>query len=200
MGEAGSTPQLVLCPLSLSHKGHYICRVNHGANCTFSQWAHIGVIHSGGTLICHVQPFIICSSMQGSSRAHYNIWRFQTAAVPAVCFQGQGVGCWSPFSLNHKCCRRVRACSWSAKQRAILLRSTSGTTTHYPWNNTMHVRSRWGRPRQWQRILSARESIRVTDAKNGLKCQIQRECKTPNNTTTWYMEEKHKKHKNIKEA
>lgn len=47
LGEAGSTQELVLCPLSLSHKGHYICRVNHGANCTFSQWAHIGVIHSG---------------------------------------------------------------------------------------------------------------------------------------------------------
>lgn len=45
----GSTPELVLCPLSPLHQGHYICRVNHGANCIFSQWAHVGVIRSAGT-------------------------------------------------------------------------------------------------------------------------------------------------------
>lgn len=47
--EMGSAPELVLCPLSLSHQGHYICRVNHGENCVFSQWAQVRVIHSAGT-------------------------------------------------------------------------------------------------------------------------------------------------------
>lgn len=46
----GSTPELVLCPLSPLHRGHYICRVNHGANFIFSQWAHVGVIRSAGTI------------------------------------------------------------------------------------------------------------------------------------------------------
>lgn len=46
--EMGSTPELVLCPLGLVHQGHYICRVNHGENCIFSQWAQVCVIHSAG--------------------------------------------------------------------------------------------------------------------------------------------------------
>ncbi|CAL8308077.1 unnamed protein product [Lota lota] len=41
LGGTGSAADLVLCPLGPVHQGHYICRVNHGDNCTFSQWAHI---------------------------------------------------------------------------------------------------------------------------------------------------------------
>ncbi|KAK0132062.1 Mucosa-associated lymphoid tissue lymphoma translocation protein 1 [Merluccius polli] len=41
LGDTGSAADLVLCPLGPVHQGHYICRVNHGENCTFSQWAHI---------------------------------------------------------------------------------------------------------------------------------------------------------------
>ncbi|XP_073332580.1 MALT paracaspase 2 [Pagrus major] len=44
----GSTPELVLCPLAPIHQGHYICRVNHGENCIFSQWAQVCVVHSAG--------------------------------------------------------------------------------------------------------------------------------------------------------
>jgi len=41
LGGIGSAADLVLCPLGPVHQGHYICRVNHGENCAFSQWAHI---------------------------------------------------------------------------------------------------------------------------------------------------------------
>ncbi|XP_076582458.1 MALT paracaspase 2 [Chaetodon auriga] len=47
--ETGSTPELVLCPLAPVHQGHYICRVNHGENCVFSQWAHVRFVHSAGS-------------------------------------------------------------------------------------------------------------------------------------------------------
>ncbi|XP_070765075.1 MALT paracaspase 2 [Enoplosus armatus] len=46
LDETGSTPELVLCPPV--HPGHYICRVNHGENCIFSQWAHVCFVHSAG--------------------------------------------------------------------------------------------------------------------------------------------------------
>lgn len=49
MNETGSTPDLALCPLALVHQGHYICRVNHGENCIFSQWAHVRCVYSAGT-------------------------------------------------------------------------------------------------------------------------------------------------------
>lgn len=45
----GSTPELVLCPLAPIHQGHYICRVNHGENCIFSQWVHVRFVHSAGS-------------------------------------------------------------------------------------------------------------------------------------------------------
>ncbi|XP_029987211.1 MALT paracaspase 2 isoform X2 [Sphaeramia orbicularis] len=45
---SGSTPELVLCPLNPGHQGHYICRVNHGENCMFSQWAHVRLVQSAG--------------------------------------------------------------------------------------------------------------------------------------------------------
>lgn len=48
LDETGSTPELVLCPLAPIHQGHYICRVNHGENCVFSQWAHVRLVHSAG--------------------------------------------------------------------------------------------------------------------------------------------------------
>uniref|UniRef100_A0A671VNH0 MALT paracaspase 2 n=1 Tax=Sparus aurata TaxID=8175 RepID=A0A671VNH0_SPAAU len=55
------TPELVLCPLAPIHQGHYICRVNHGENCIFSQWVHVRSSSSlfpgsvSGLLITH-QP------------------------------------------------------------------------------------------------------------------------------------------------
>lgn len=48
LNETGSTPDLALCPLALVHQGHYICRVNHGENCIFSQWAHVRCVYSAG--------------------------------------------------------------------------------------------------------------------------------------------------------
>ncbi|XP_049910313.1 MALT paracaspase 2 [Epinephelus moara] len=48
LDETGSTPELVLCPLTTAHQGHYICRVNHGENCVFSQWAHVRFVQSAG--------------------------------------------------------------------------------------------------------------------------------------------------------
>lgn len=48
--ETGTTPELVLCPLAPTHQGHYICRINHGIKCIFSQWAHVSVISSAGIL------------------------------------------------------------------------------------------------------------------------------------------------------
>lgn len=48
LNESGSTPGLVLCPLAPSHQGHYICRVNHGENFLFSQWAHVRFTYSAG--------------------------------------------------------------------------------------------------------------------------------------------------------
>uniref|UniRef100_A0A3Q1HEJ0 MALT paracaspase 2 n=1 Tax=Anabas testudineus TaxID=64144 RepID=A0A3Q1HEJ0_ANATE len=47
--EVGSTPELVLCPLSPVHQGHYICRVNHGENCLFSQWSYVSLVNSAGS-------------------------------------------------------------------------------------------------------------------------------------------------------
>uniref|UniRef100_A0A3P8UCB8 MALT paracaspase 2 n=1 Tax=Amphiprion percula TaxID=161767 RepID=A0A3P8UCB8_AMPPE len=45
----GSSPELVLCPLSQAHQGHFICRINHGDNCIFSQWARVLLVHSAGS-------------------------------------------------------------------------------------------------------------------------------------------------------
>ncbi|KAM8888464.1 MALT paracaspase 2 [Synchiropus picturatus] len=42
----GTTPDLVLGPVTQSDAGHYICRVNHGDNCAFSQWAHVRLLQS----------------------------------------------------------------------------------------------------------------------------------------------------------
>lgn len=46
--ESGTTPELILCPLAPVHQGHYICRINSGIKCIFSQWAHLSVICSAG--------------------------------------------------------------------------------------------------------------------------------------------------------
>lgn len=58
MDDTGNTSELVLCPLSLVHQGHYICRVNHGENCIFSQWTHVSVVTSAGS-----SPGILTSSL-----------------------------------------------------------------------------------------------------------------------------------------
>lgn len=60
MDEMGCAPELVLCPLSPVHQGHYICRVNYGDNCIFSQWAQVRIIHSAGniTLLLLVVPLV----------------------------------------------------------------------------------------------------------------------------------------------
>ncbi|XP_068447877.1 MALT paracaspase 2 isoform X2 [Clinocottus analis] len=44
----GNTPELVLCPTALAHQGHYICRVHHGGNFIFSQWAHVRFLQTAG--------------------------------------------------------------------------------------------------------------------------------------------------------
>ncbi|XP_040895850.1 MALT paracaspase 2 [Toxotes jaculatrix] len=46
LDETGCTPQLILCPIAPAHQGHYICRVNHGDNCIFSQWARVRLVRS----------------------------------------------------------------------------------------------------------------------------------------------------------
>ncbi|XP_042340091.1 MALT paracaspase 2 [Plectropomus leopardus] len=48
LDETGSTPELVLCPLVPAHQGHYICRVHHGENCVFSEWAQVRFVQSAG--------------------------------------------------------------------------------------------------------------------------------------------------------
>ncbi|XP_034738304.1 MALT paracaspase 2 [Etheostoma cragini] len=48
LDETGSTPELVLCPLAPVHQGPYICRVHHGENFIFSQWAHVHLVQSAG--------------------------------------------------------------------------------------------------------------------------------------------------------
>ncbi|XP_061680702.1 MALT paracaspase 2 isoform X2 [Syngnathoides biaculeatus] len=40
----GHTPELVVCPLGPEHQGSYICRVNHGDTCAFSQWAQVRLV------------------------------------------------------------------------------------------------------------------------------------------------------------
>ncbi|XP_061593116.1 MALT paracaspase 2 [Cololabis saira] len=49
LDETGSSPELILCPLRPAHRGHYICRINHGEKCVFSQWAHVRLLHSAGS-------------------------------------------------------------------------------------------------------------------------------------------------------
>ncbi|KAM8873859.1 MALT paracaspase 2 isoform 2-T2 [Spinachia spinachia] len=44
----GNTPELVLRPSASAHQGHYICRVHHGGDFTFSQWAHVGFVQAAG--------------------------------------------------------------------------------------------------------------------------------------------------------
>ncbi|XP_035031880.1 MALT paracaspase 2 [Hippoglossus stenolepis] len=57
----GCTPELILCPLAPVHQGHYICRVNHGEKCIFSQWARVRLVSSAGS-----SPDCSSSLFQGS--------------------------------------------------------------------------------------------------------------------------------------
>nr|XP_019936306.1 PREDICTED: mucosa-associated lymphoid tissue lymphoma translocation protein 1-like [Paralichthys olivaceus] len=61
LDKTGCTPELVLCPLSPVHEGHYICRVNYGEKCIFSQWAHTRLVSSAGS-----SPGCSSSLFQGS--------------------------------------------------------------------------------------------------------------------------------------
>ncbi|XP_067085895.1 MALT paracaspase 2 isoform X1 [Osmerus mordax] len=45
----GWGPELVLSPLTSAHQGYYICRVNHGDSCVFSQWARVHLARPAGT-------------------------------------------------------------------------------------------------------------------------------------------------------
>ncbi|XP_063056236.1 MALT paracaspase 2 [Engraulis encrasicolus] len=45
----GNAPDLVVPFLTVAEKGHYICRVNHGERCIFSNWAPVRVIRSGNS-------------------------------------------------------------------------------------------------------------------------------------------------------
>ncbi|XP_054458494.1 MALT paracaspase 2 isoform X2 [Anoplopoma fimbria] len=48
LDETGSSPELVLCPSVPAHQGPYICRVHHGGNFIFSQWAHVRFVQTAG--------------------------------------------------------------------------------------------------------------------------------------------------------
>ncbi|CAI5639780.1 MALT paracaspase 2 [Oreochromis niloticus] len=48
LGETGNSSELVLCPLSPAHQGHYICRISHGEKFVFSKWAKVRLICSAG--------------------------------------------------------------------------------------------------------------------------------------------------------
>lgn len=63
VNETGTSPELVLCPLSPTHQGHYICRINHGEKCLFSQWAHVRLVKSTGSSagICPIRS--LCFSL-----------------------------------------------------------------------------------------------------------------------------------------
>lgn len=61
MDEMGCAPELVLCPLSPVHQGHYICRVNYGDNFIFSQWAQVRIIHSAGNITLLLVVFLLVS-------------------------------------------------------------------------------------------------------------------------------------------
>eukprot|EP00064_Thunnus_orientalis_P012239 superscaffoldBa00001855_g12273 len=76
LDETGSTPELVLCPLTPMHQGHYICRVNHGENCIFSQWAHIVLVHSAGS-----SPGCSSSLFPGSVSGLHIIYHPQSRSV-----------------------------------------------------------------------------------------------------------------------
>ncbi|XP_019752848.1 MALT paracaspase 2 [Hippocampus comes] len=43
---SGRTPELVVCAMGPEHQGSYICRVNHGDTCVFSQWAQVRLVRS----------------------------------------------------------------------------------------------------------------------------------------------------------
>uniref|UniRef100_UPI0037E7C9BE MALT paracaspase 2 n=1 Tax=Semicossyphus pulcher TaxID=241346 RepID=UPI0037E7C9BE len=69
--ETGSAPELIMCPLASVHQGHYICRVNHGDNFVFSQWAQVRCILSAG---CSSTLFAgsvsgLCVTLQPQSQA-----------------------------------------------------------------------------------------------------------------------------------
>uniref|UniRef100_A0A3Q4M1Y8 MALT paracaspase 2 n=1 Tax=Neolamprologus brichardi TaxID=32507 RepID=A0A3Q4M1Y8_NEOBR len=49
LGESGNSSELVLCPLSPTHQGHYICRISHGEKFVFSKWAQVRLISSAGS-------------------------------------------------------------------------------------------------------------------------------------------------------
>uniref|UniRef100_A0AAQ4S0P2 MALT paracaspase 2 n=1 Tax=Gasterosteus aculeatus aculeatus TaxID=481459 RepID=A0AAQ4S0P2_GASAC len=46
--EVSQSPKLVLRPSVSAHQGHYICRVHHGGNFTFSRWAHVRFVQAAG--------------------------------------------------------------------------------------------------------------------------------------------------------
>ncbi|KAM6962558.1 MALT paracaspase 2 [Aplochiton taeniatus] len=47
--QGGNSPDLVLCPFTFIHQGHYICRVNHGESCAFSTWATVRLAPAKGS-------------------------------------------------------------------------------------------------------------------------------------------------------
>ncbi|XP_036376555.1 MALT paracaspase 2 [Megalops cyprinoides] len=57
----GSTPELVLSPLTVNQQGYYICRVHQGENFVFSQWAQVCVARSGGSSAGSSSGFVLSS-------------------------------------------------------------------------------------------------------------------------------------------
>ncbi|XP_057698196.1 MALT paracaspase 2 isoform X2 [Corythoichthys intestinalis] len=71
------TPELVVCPLGPEHQGSYICRVNHGDNCVFSQWAQVRLVEPSAS----ASPGYCSSMLSGSSSGVRIIYQPQSQAA-----------------------------------------------------------------------------------------------------------------------
>ncbi|XP_068563369.1 MALT paracaspase 2 [Cebidichthys violaceus] len=76
LDETGNTPELVLCPSLPAHQGHYICRVHHGGNFIFSQWAHVRFVQTASS-----SPGCSSSLFPGSASGLRIICQPQSQAV-----------------------------------------------------------------------------------------------------------------------
>ncbi|XP_061540629.1 MALT paracaspase 2 isoform X2 [Phycodurus eques] len=67
----GHTPELIVCPLGPEHQGSYICRVNHGNACVFSQWAQVRLVQPSPG----ISPGCSSSIFSGSSSGVHIIYQ-----------------------------------------------------------------------------------------------------------------------------
>ena len=78
-----SSPDLVISPVHLKDAGFYICRVNSGGACEFSQWAQVDVLNVG---MSHgkIVPWRACN---GCSKYHlYFFWTMTSYSVTSPPF------------------------------------------------------------------------------------------------------------------